>query len=92
VLTCVSGTDSAFILTRPDAILVLREHAQAGGRFVAGHMEGRGHVSECWAITLSERSVEAAAYSGTRQTFFVASDLDGADAVAEVMDEEVPAA
>jgi hypothetical protein len=70
---------SSFAVSTEAAIRLLRIHGQAGGRFVADHLEGRAHRHECWTMNVGAGHVDACSHSGAGPGLFVRADFDGRD-------------
>ena len=77
----------AYITTTMTARRLIGAHCGAGGRFVANQFGGRDGRNEYWSVIVSPTEVESVAYHGDRSTFLTASDFDGAETVAEEIDE-----
>jgi hypothetical protein len=67
------GSPAGVIVPREDAARLLRDHAGEGGNFIAGHLESRAQLRECWTITVGGGWVDACAADYRCGTVFSAS-------------------
>ena len=81
------GGEAVFVISSASAIRLLRMYCDAGGRFVADHMENRAPLRECWVIIIGPEWVDACAYAGGRPSFFAASDFPGKESDVEPVPE-----